>query len=204
MQEENKNENAYAKARESYNESHNDRITQEMVAEKCKCSRTTIFRIEKGETQPSIDILRYYHKTFNAPYEYLLGDVKNMETKNVNIGKELWLSDKAINNIRCITKNAETKKVLNHMLSADNLKSFLMALYYYWNISIFDVLDTNDFMQDTDISAKIKMNEIIAPLIGEKVSPKYAYAIKCDLERRIHQFLLDNDFGIDDLVEENK
>lgn len=191
----------YALIREYYNQTHNKRITQEELADKFQLSRSTIIRIEKGDIAPSIEILQKYHNFFNVSYEYLLGESENKQSKNVKIGKELKLSDRAINAIRALKSNSHAKAVLNHILMSDNLEEFLSSLYLYWNISVYDLLDLPDLMTDKDISAKVKINKELPLLIEKDISPKYAIALKYNLEHRIHQFLLDNEFYIDPMDE---
>lgn len=51
---------------------------------------------EKNGHEPTLTELKAYHKEFNVPYEYLLGETNSSFYENQTINKELGLSDKSI------------------------------------------------------------------------------------------------------------
>lgn len=185
------------------NNSELDHISLRALAKELDISYTTIYNIEEGQQLPNANVLKKYHKRFGIPYEYLLGESDNPTPENVQIGKELRLSDRAINNLRNLQCNTKALKTLDYVLGSDSLERFLTTMFYYWNIKLFDVLDMEDFMSDADISAKIRFKDDETLIANNNVSPKYAYAIKSNLEQRIYQFLINNGFSLeDDLLED--
>lgn len=180
------------------NNSKLDHISLRNLAKQLNVSYSTIYSIEEGRKSPDEKVLRAYHKRFNVSYEYLLGESDNPTPENVQIGKELKLSDRAINNLRKLQNNSKALKTLDYILGSDSSERFLTTMFYYWNIKVFNVLDIEDFMSDTDISAKVRINSDETLIANNDVSPKYAYAIKSNLEQRIYQFLINNGFSEED------
>lgn len=75
-------------------------LTQKQLSKKIGISQKRISNLENGK-EPSISEMKAYHDFFNVPYEYLLGELgATRYHENLRIGKELGLSDKAINNIQ--------------------------------------------------------------------------------------------------------
>ncbi len=180
------------------NNSKLDHISLRTLAKELEIPYTKIYSIEEGQQVPDADVLKAYHKRFNVSYEYLLGESDNFSSENVQIGKELKLSDVAINNMRKLRSNKNALKTLDYMLSSDGMERFLTTLFFYWNIKLFDILDLEDFMSNADISAKISITNNATLIVNNDVSPKYAYAIKSNLEQRIYQFLISNGFSEED------
>lgn len=98
--------------REEYNKENRDKgieINQEHMGNKCGAGKSTISRIEKGETEPPPNVLTGYADTFGVTVDYLLRrtDAKNPE--HMTASRELGLSDEAIETLRFIKKNAAYK-----------------------------------------------------------------------------------------------
>lgn len=98
--------------REEYNKENRDKgieINQEHMGNKCGAGKSTISRIERGEVEPPPNVLTGYADTFGVSVDYLLRrtDAKNPE--HMTAGRELGLSDEAIETLRFIRKNAAYK-----------------------------------------------------------------------------------------------
>lgn len=72
-----------------------------------------ISELETGKRNASLSELKAYHKHFNAPYEYLLGENDSRHYENMAISEELGLSSEAIKKIKEITQNNTFKRILN-------------------------------------------------------------------------------------------
>lgn len=95
--------------RENYNKLNSDKgieITQEDMAKKCYTTKSTISRMEKGETEPTVNTLIKYAETFDVSIDYLLRYTNAKNPEHRTVSHELGLSDKAIETLKYIKKNA--------------------------------------------------------------------------------------------------
>lgn len=88
----------FKKLREEFDTNEKD-CTQDELAKKLYITKTQISELERGKREPSVTELKAYANLFKVPMEYLLNikNFKNRHYENRGIGKELGLSDKAIN-----------------------------------------------------------------------------------------------------------
>lgn len=93
-----------------------------------------ISNLERGKRKPSKKELEAYSKYFNVPIEFLLGTKPNREYENINIGKELGLSDKTIAKLKA-WQESEPKcnlvEVLNYIFEADYEYNLFQKLRLY-------------------------------------------------------------------------
>lgn len=116
--------------------------TQEDVSKILGIGITTLrnYENDKLERIPNTFQLKQLKEHYNVTYEYLLDDnCENKSSKNINIGKELNLSDKAIQNIKnlqitnlyddYIETNTVIPKIFNEFLeNFSRLEDFLWFL----------------------------------------------------------------------------
>lgn len=99
----------FREVREEYNKQNRDKgieITQEDMAYKCGAGKSTISRIEKGEIEPSINVLLKYADEFNVSTDYLLRYTNAKNPEHRTVSHELGLSDEAIETLKFIKENA--------------------------------------------------------------------------------------------------
>lgn len=148
--------------REDYNKRNSDKgieITQEDMAKKCYTTKSTISRMEKGETEPTINTLIKYAETFDVSIDYLLryADAKNPEHRTVS--HELGLSDKAIETLKYIKKNAafedyDISALVNAFIGSGS------ATFDYFN-DLFNIMsDEYGFSKYNNETEKEKMRNI--------------------------------------------
>lgn len=106
----------FREVREEYNDmiaNTGNKITQEYMANYCGADNSTISRIERGQTEPTPNILIGYANTFNVSLDYLLrrSDAKNI--KNCTVNKELGLSDSAIEILKKIKNSPDYSYLLD-------------------------------------------------------------------------------------------
>jgi len=75
-----------------------------------------ISELEHGKRTASLSELQAYHKFFNVPYEYLLGENDSRNYENMPTSSETGLSSEAIEKIKKITQNDTLKQILNIFL----------------------------------------------------------------------------------------
>ncbi|SEV81557.1 helix-turn-helix domain-containing protein [[Clostridium] fimetarium] len=96
-------------------------------------SRISNLESEEGIDEPSVKDLMAYHKKFNVPYEYLLGESNNIEYQNMKISKELGLSDGAINNITKLNEAMapHASDYINKILESETLSWLIDDILKY-------------------------------------------------------------------------
>ena len=142
------------------------KCTQEILSKKIGVQKPQISELENGKRLPSITELQVYSKFFNVPMEYLLGISNNRYYENIELGKDLGLSDKAINTIKKLKEVSANYKseinpmdVFNKMLECND-GQFLILLYKLGEFVEHNMLDTSKFYDVIDIEkAKIKYYE---------------------------------------------
>lgn len=99
----------FREVREEYNKQNRNKgieITQEDMAHKCGAGKSTISRIEKGEIEPSINVLLKYADEFNVSTDYLLRYTNAKNPEHRTVSHELGLSDEAIETLKFVKDNA--------------------------------------------------------------------------------------------------
>lgn len=99
----------FREVREEFNKINKDKgieITQDIMAGQCHISKSAISRIEKGETEPSIDVLLRYADIFNVSTDYLLRNTNAKKSEHRTVSHELGLSDEAIETLKYIKDKA--------------------------------------------------------------------------------------------------
>lgn len=71
-------------------------MTQKEVAERLDCSQVSIGKYERGEREPSIDMLKKMAKLFDVNVDYLIGNVEEIErTELTDYEKELLAASRS-------------------------------------------------------------------------------------------------------------
>lgn len=84
-----------------------------------------ISELENNKRSASLTELKAYHKYFNAPYEYLLGENDSRYYQNMALSDELGLSGTSIEHLKRLTK------CLNQDYNTDSVEyQILRALNY--------------------------------------------------------------------------
>lgn len=86
--------------------------TQKELSKDLGIAAAKICELEKGR-KPSLTELQAYHKHFNAPYEYLLGENESRHYENMKVSREIGLNSEAIETIKRITQDTVLKRLLN-------------------------------------------------------------------------------------------
>lgn len=105
-------ENVFKKLRFEKNSDDMKDYTQKKLSKDLGIAAAKICELEKGR-KPSLTELQAYHKHFNTPYEYLLGESKSRHYQNMTVTKEIGLSSEAIEKIKKITQDETLKRILN-------------------------------------------------------------------------------------------
>lgn len=85
-----------------------------------------------GLRKPDIDTLKKIKEHYDVTYEYLFdNECKNRANENIEIGKELGLSDKSINNI----KNIEKKDTFNKFVEYYDFSRLIEYFDLYYKIN---------------------------------------------------------------------
>lgn len=103
-------------------------MSQEQLAKKLGVSRGSISFYENGDRTPDILFLDSVSKYFEVSTDYLLGYSEAKNDNNINISKELHLSDKSIENLRNIKNSLLSNFILNFIL--ENKKMLSLLIYY--------------------------------------------------------------------------
>ena len=108
-------------------------------------TRQTISNYCNGR-DPELSKLKILAKYFNVSLMYFIDDeIENKTIKNINIGKELCLSDKTINNIKNINKQDIVFE--NGFKDTINMKNNIKM----FNLFMEEFEGLQDFLQDLDI-----------------------------------------------------
>jgi len=157
--------------------------TQDMLSDELGITKTQISELENGKREPSITELKAYSQKFKIPIEYLLGLSNNMQYENINIGKELGLSDKTISTLKQWHKENEfdpTKKgwqkedrsnafLLNYMFEVDEAYNFFSELHKFCYNTPSYFIDENSKKISNKITCCSQNNKFYTPLEPEDV-----------------------------------
>lgn len=105
-------ENRFKKLRMELNPNEMEEYKAKDLSKELGISRPKISELEHGRAA-SLSELQAYHKYFDVPYEYLLGENDSRHYENMAISDELGLSSEAIKTIKKITQNDTLKRLLN-------------------------------------------------------------------------------------------
>lgn len=110
--------------RDEYNEcitNKKEKLTQKNMAEYCCIGKSTISRIERGEIEPSLNVLIGYSDKFNVSMDYLLGRSNAKDVKNCTVSNELGLSDSAIETLKDIKNSSfnDLLDIINAFIGSD-------------------------------------------------------------------------------------
>lgn len=130
----NEKENIFYDLRYDYGLEHGS-LTIEALAKELGVDKSTISRLENTKPgtekrKPSIDLLTGYHKKFHVTYEYLLGETNVKGSENIDIGRELGLSDNAIETLKELKKYPEIMSLVNEYLGQRE-----KTVFFFYNLS---------------------------------------------------------------------
>ena len=166
----------FGRLREEYNECHNEVLSQEELGEKLKekleekfgkeyvnslrkrlgLSRSTISRIEKGETRPSYELLLGYSIFFNMSIDELIKEVieaeDNVQLNNLTAGA-LGLSREAIETLHMISSNSSKAENLMALVNAFLGNKVDTLLFFQQIFSIIGAINPNEMTKTVDCPA---------------------------------------------------
>lgn len=155
-------------------------MTQQQLADHLGVSRQSIAQWKDGKTAPEIYYIKEIAEFFGVAYEYLFDGGDNATYKNIEIGKELGLSDVSIDNLLSIKELDPLGKAnfAECIISQDEFVEFSKQLFYLVTTregirvlgekrslgkTIEEILlgdDSNEEMNDTPI-AENDINELV-------------------------------------------
>ncbi len=156
-------------------------VSQDIASKKMNMAISSLRNYENGRL-PDTEQLRKIQQYYNVPYEYLLNDdCTTKDYNNMQVSKELGLSDEAISNLKKfqmlkvenskLNNNiASTIDLINNMLENIDLLGFLNS--YISINNCVDNYDTNhinnslnnlieDFLENSDIDFSNKKINIL-------------------------------------------
>ena len=130
----------FKKLRDDYNETHNKRISQQYIADKAFVSKSTISRIENGEIEPSIEVIKAYCEIFNVSIEYLT-NIK--QTNDTLSAREMGISEEVISTYHKIDELSNSDEnilaVLNSLIGNEQYTvDLLNSILYYLSTQEFN------------------------------------------------------------------
>ena len=160
----------FAKLRENYNDTHSKRISQKDVGDIAHVSKSTISRIENGEIQPTIDIIKAYSDTFNVSMEYLTGKAqpkKSTSAHDIGISKEVISTYQKIDALSNSDENILA--VLNSLIGNEqhtiillqNILKYLTNQEIYGSNKSFDDLFIGEIKNYVNIIMKPQLQKVI-------------------------------------------
>lgn len=131
----------FGEVRELFNEDKNmgERITLEMLAKKYNVSVATLSRVERGEQEPNISVIKAYSETFCVTPGYLLRLDESEKMKETAIIRTLGLTDSATTTLKEILASSSKENDLLAVLNAflgngkSTIKFFQDMLHYLKN-----------------------------------------------------------------------
>ena len=97
--------------------------TQDELAKKIHISKPQISELENGKRLPSISELKVYHRYFNVPMEYLLGELDCRDYEYLEKSTQTGLSDKTIKSYN---------HILNFLIESNHFGKLLQVLHNYF------------------------------------------------------------------------
>lgn len=105
-------ENRFKKLRMELNPNDMEEYKAKDLSKDLGIAAPKISELEHGRAA-SLSELQAYHKYFNVPYEYLLGENNSRRYENMTVSEEMGLSSEAIETIKKISKDSILKRLLN-------------------------------------------------------------------------------------------
>ncbi|MEF2877348.1 MAG: helix-turn-helix transcriptional regulator [Blautia sp.] len=106
-------DNRFKKLRMEKNPNEMEDFKVKELAKELGIAAPKISELENNRRRASLSELQAYHKYFNVPYEYLLGENNSRYYENMVTSKELGLSGEAIKTIQELTQNKTYARLLN-------------------------------------------------------------------------------------------
>lgn len=125
-------ENRFKKLRMELNPNDMEEYKAKDLSKDLGIAAPKISELEHGRTA-SLSELQAYHKFFNVPYEYLLGENDSRHYENMTASGEIGLNSEAIETIKKITQDAVLKRLLNTFIDkymVQLLKEISYGTYY--------------------------------------------------------------------------
>ena len=97
-------ENRFKKFRMEKNPNIMEDFTAKDLSKEIGIAAPKISELENGRRNASLSELKAYHKYFNVPYEYLLGESKSRHYENMALSDELGLTGDSIEHLKTIYK----------------------------------------------------------------------------------------------------
>lgn len=180
----------FKKLRESIINENGKECTQRELGKILYIPYSRISDIENGKRPPSLTEIKAYHIYFKSPYEYLFGETDNKEKKNIDIGKELGLTDPAIKMIKQIFVDPQSPKesidkkwvaqyqqlIFNLLLESDIFPHFIEDI---WGLS-------GDYLALKDKYPKAK-SYIDMKKIYKRVGDPFAESDEDDFEYHLYK-----------------
>lgn len=136
-------------------------ITQNELASKIGVTRQAISLYTSGQSKPDISILKKITEYFEVPADYLLGLSDNRYSENMFLGKELGLSDKAIEQIKLIKEFSLEQRFKSKTAPIDIL-NFILGLkegdFLFLLCDIFQYFEL-DYVNNTKIHDVLQINK---------------------------------------------
>ena len=105
-------ENRFRKLRMELNPNDMEEYKAKDLSKDLGIAAPKISELEHGRAA-SLSELQAYHKYFNVPYEYLLGENDSRHYENMTASNEIGLNSESIETIKKITQDAVLKRLLN-------------------------------------------------------------------------------------------
>lgn len=107
--------------------------TQDELAKKIHISKPQISELENGKRLPSISELKVYHRYFNVPMEYLLGELDCRDYEYLEKSTQTGLSDKTIKRLKILKESVPNyNHILNFLIESNHFGKLLQVLHNYF------------------------------------------------------------------------
>lgn len=105
--------NRFKKLRMEKNPNEMEDFKIKDLAKEIGIAAPKISELENDRRKASLSELQAYHRYFNVPYEYLLGESESRHYENMVASDEIGLSSESIETIKKIKKNPTLRRILN-------------------------------------------------------------------------------------------
>lgn len=125
-------ENRFKKLRMELNPNDMEEYKAKDLSKDLGIAAPKISELEHGRTA-SLSELQAYHKYFNVPYEYLLGENDSRHYENMTASEEIGLNSESIETIKKITQDSVLKRLLNTFIDrymVELLREISRGTYY--------------------------------------------------------------------------
>ncbi|MCB6547090.1 helix-turn-helix domain-containing protein [Blautia glucerasea] len=169
------NKNPFRELRKEKNPSLMEDYKAKDLAKDLGIPAPKISELENNKRSASLTELKAYHKYFNVPYEYLLGENDSRYYQNMALSDELGLNGTSIEYLKrltkCLNHDYDTDSVeyqilraLNYLL--DPSTSILSELSRFLNSALNDI----DTVQTQYVGIKYDFEKHTLPIVN-KISP---------------------------------